>query len=260
MALNMSVQELIQHSPMPVYGISGNLFDLKLTSIGRTSRADDENGTQILTTIMLGFAGKSLTEKSGTAMDNTRHTVKPLGWVTRLLRPKERGRHILSADMSARRRVQGSDELFPSKEHTVTLLHLYSCNNHDSRTRSQVLQMMESHSSSSQRMDTKTLRFFQIDETTQKSLGQPTKLVEHLTIMDQTVTAELHYWDHFPQPAWFLLQNEQTLFYGQALGFTREEIFRIFQQCIVVNDNEQTIQQYQKELDDHLSHLFDIHS
>ena len=131
----------------------------------------------------------------------------------------------------------------------VTLLDLHSCNSYDKETRRRTLRILQPHPYPSMNMDNRTLRFFGFDEHTQTLLGQSTKIVEQVAIADHFFALEMHHWEMLLRPAWFLLQNENELLFGQALGFTKDELFQILQRCIVVNSDEQVIQQYQQELD-----------
>ena len=58
MIFGMDVKQLVQQAFIPVYGIQGNMFDLHLTNIGKSSHREDKTDTQILANITLGFSGE----------------------------------------------------------------------------------------------------------------------------------------------------------------------------------------------------------
>ncbi len=162
---------------------------------------------------------------------------------------------------SSRRESQGSPEipisimLSFSGRHAGLVLDLHSYNIYDSKSRHQTLKIGQPHPYPPLSMDNKTLQYFRLDGNAQKLLGLPTKIVEQIMVMEQVFTLEMHYWELVPHPAWFLLHNEEALVFGQTLGFVKDELFQLFQRLIVVNTYEQLIQQYQQELDRHISYL-----
>ena len=152
-------------------------------------------------------------------------------------------------------RVASTVMLGFSGSHTgaVTLFNIHSCNSYDKETRDRTLRVLQPHPYPPMNMDNSTLRLFGFDEHTQKLLGQPIKIVETIALADRLFTLEMHYWELLLRPAWFLLQNKHELFFGQALGFTKDELFQILHQCSVVNSRERIIYQYQQELDQFFS-------
>ena len=147
-----------------------------------------------------------------------------------------------------------------SGKHTglATSLNLHSSNSGDRETRNQFLKMLQPHPHPHMSMDNRTLRLFQFDEDARKYIGQPTKRVEQITLINHHLfTLETHHWSLPPQPAWFLLQNKDELFFGDALGFTKDELFQVLQQCAIVNNREQTLHLYQQELDQHIKSIRD---
>jgi hypothetical protein len=135
----------------------------------------------------------------------------------------------------------------------ATTFELHSYNNQNNELRRQTLKILEPHPYPLMNMDNKTLRHLGIKESTQQSFGQPVEVNEQIIVAEQTFIITLHYWNLTSLPAWFLLRNDNALISGQAKGLTKDELFYLLEQCVVVNNQEQLLHQYQQELEHYLA-------
>ena len=132
------------------------------------------------------------------------------------------------------------------------VVNLHSYNNHDEETRRNTLHMLQQPPLPQLSMDARTLRLFRFNEGQLRQLGKPDVITMNETIAEQYFSTEIHHWPLASQPSWFSLVNTDRLLLGETLGLSKDEVMMLFQQCIVINDHLDIINQYQQELDQYL--------
>jgi hypothetical protein len=138
---------------------------------------------------------------------------------------------------------------------TPIAINIHSCNSQDEQTRENTLKMLNPLQPPRPNKDSQVLRTFRFDESEQRRLGSPINTVEQITIAQRNFSAEVHAWNLSPRPAWFLLQNEDALFFGESLGLSKDELRQVLEHCVEVNHRVEILHQYQLELDWHVQNL-----
>jgi hypothetical protein len=139
------------------------------------------------------------------------------------------------------------------------VVHLHSHNGHHEKTRTNIMRVLQLPSHHPASMDYRTLRIFRFDEEQKQRLQQPTVVTEQIIVAEQPFSTEIHYWGNPPQPAWFLLVNQDDIIAGQLLGLSLSELHLLLHNLSPINNRQDIINQYQRELDDYLRHLKQLH-
>ncbi|QBD80394.1 hypothetical protein EPA93_32250 [Ktedonosporobacter rubrisoli] len=96
-------------------------------------------------------------------------------------------------------------------------------------------------------LDHSALSSLQVPAKQRAHLGEPLVSIDQMSIASLTFSREIHHWPLPPLPAWFRLINEQSILFGEVLGLTRDELQSLLSSCIVVNERQDLLAQYQSE-------------
>lgn len=93
-------------------------------------------------------------------------------------------------------------------------------------------------------------RCYRLSPEEEVQIGEPVIRQLALTIAQTTFTGEGYFWAR-PYPlSWFHLYNETIHLYGSAFGPSEEEVLRVLEGLVVLNERADLAAQYQRELDE----------
>lgn len=89
-----------------------------------------------------------------------------------------------------------------------------------------------------------------LNDSPQEQAGQPAIWRGELLIDTDTFTGSIRSWSQPYQLARFPRKNEQTILSGHTCGPSRDELLQLLAHLHLLNQHEETLAQYQRELDE----------
>lgn len=97
---------------------------------------------------------------------------------------------------------------------------------------------------------------YRLNEEEREQAGNPSTWEGGMIIDDVTFTGEILHWPHPYQLSHFRLKSEKALLSGHAFGPSLDELFHLLKGLRVINEQEDLLAQYQRELDEESQRLF----
>ena len=105
-------------------------------------------------------------------------------------------------------------------------------------------------------LDARLFEAYRLSDEVRKQAGSPQVVEGTFTIAEVGFTGEIHYWAGPHQLCGFFFTNEETLLSGSTFGPSLQDLLQLLKGAIVINQQNDLLVQYQRELDQETERLF----